>query len=62
MTDNKTESNAKKKEQVRDIKNKEDGEWLHFKAGRELRKSELPGVVETASLGEIKKPKPSKRP
>lgn len=60
MTDNTTEFNAKKKEQVREIKNKE-LEWVPCSAG-EVRKSELPGVVETASLGEIKKPKPSKRP
>ncbi|TFH46815.1 MAG: hypothetical protein E4G94_01580 [ANME-2 cluster archaeon] len=28
---------------------------------RELTKSDLPGVVETASLGEIKKPESSKK-
>lgn len=61
MTDNTTEFNAKKKEQVREIKNKE-LELLFPEHVALRKKSELPGVVETATLGEIKKPKPSKRP
>lgn len=55
MTNSTNEFKAVKKAQPIEIQNKE-LEWV----GSELQKSELPGVVETASLGEIKKPKPSK--
>ncbi|MCZ7384380.1 MAG: hypothetical protein O8C63_06465 [Candidatus Methanoperedens sp.] len=52
---------VKKQDQISSPKNKP--KWMPSKVGYyKPSKSDLPGVVETTSLGQIKKPKPSKKP
>ncbi|MCZ7384379.1 MAG: hypothetical protein O8C63_06460 [Candidatus Methanoperedens sp.] len=53
MKDNNTNEFKAKKEKL-------DGGCSSPHIAKELKKSDLPGVVETASLGKIKKPNQSK--